>query len=179
MPEYLPVQDVKECIIEAITDLYRNDFDLFHVNANERSISHKLAEYLQQRFPYWHVDCEYNRQGQRTKHLQFPLELEPEMVSSDDTEAKTVYPDIIVHRRNTNDNLLVIEIKKSTCSSEEKDKQKLKAFVKSSNFLYSYGIFLRLGSTGCNNAILVRKGTDDFDFSEDVQKILRECGFAS
>jgi hypothetical protein len=174
MPEFPPMQDVKQRIIEAIVDLYRDDHDLFHVDANERSISHKLAEHLQKRFPCWHVDCEYNRRGQERKQLQLTPELQPETVTSDDTEAKTVYPDIIVHWRNTNNNLLVIEIKKTNGSSEEKDRQKLKAFVESDLFLYHFGIFLRLGPHGCKKATLVRRGIDDVDFLEEISEMLRE-----
>ncbi|HQK46046.1 MAG TPA: hypothetical protein PLP52_03750, partial [Syntrophorhabdaceae bacterium] len=54
-------KDIKKRIIDAIVALYRYDHELIDKNANERSITHKLAEHLQKEFPYWHVDCEYNR----------------------------------------------------------------------------------------------------------------------
>lgn len=36
----------------------------------------------------------------------------------EDTEAKTAYPDIIAHRRGTNENYLVIELKESTNTTD-------------------------------------------------------------
>ena len=36
------------------------DSYLLHHNIYERSITHKLAEYLQYNFPNFNVDCEYN-----------------------------------------------------------------------------------------------------------------------
>ena len=58
-----PPEDVKRRVIAAICALYRHDRELLDVDANERSITHKLAEHLQREFPEWHVDCEYNRVG--------------------------------------------------------------------------------------------------------------------
>ena len=66
--------------------------------------------YLQLSFPGWNVDCEYNRDGVEPKRLRH-LELYPD---SEDVEAKTVFPDVIVHRRGTQQNHLVLKFKKST-----------------------------------------------------------------
>jgi hypothetical protein len=63
----------------------------------------------------------------------------------DDTEAKTVFPDIVVHERgNDKNNLLVIEIKKSGNNSvrESFDKGKLKAFTKEP-YSYELGLFIK------------------------------------
>jgi hypothetical protein len=94
--DFPPMKDVRECVINAICGLYRHDPELLDVNANERSITHKLAEHLQREFPNWHVDCEYNRLGSDTKRLQIRSIGEPNV---EDTEAKTVFPDIIVHHK--------------------------------------------------------------------------------
>lgn len=138
---------VKEKVNTAIQIFLKNDLELLEINVNERSISHKMAEYLQSLFPEWHVDCEYNRMKNHemsedyiTKTLNLPIE----DLKSNDTEAKTVFPDIIIHnRRNTDDNLLAIEIKKSLNSSDEARKHdfnKLKAFKYQLN--YKYCLFL-------------------------------------
>ncbi len=96
----------------ALELLLRLDAYLFETDVNERSISHKFVSYLQEEFKGWDVDCEYNRDHHDPKILNLPgissLEVRP-----DDVQAKTVYPDIIVHHRGTEDNLLVIEIKKA------------------------------------------------------------------
>ena len=88
---------IKEKIERAIRMLLKNDLFLLMNNLEELTISHKLAEYLQQEFPDWHVDVEYNRNKEQLKRL----------------EEELFRPDIIVHIRNTNNNLLAVEIKKS------------------------------------------------------------------
>ncbi|MDT3778260.1 hypothetical protein PJI16_11900 [Nitrospira sp. MA-1] len=126
--------------MKAINLLIRQDAFLLQCNVNERSMSHKLAEYLQKEFRKWHVDCEYNRDHDLTKKLVVPNGT----TRIDDTEAKTVFPDIIVHHRNENSNLLVIEVKKtSNPDNGNFDRRKLEEFIKPP-FNYQYGLFLRL-----------------------------------
>jgi hypothetical protein len=94
----------------ALEAFLENDSQLLRIDANERSITARIAMYLQQALPQLHVDCEYNRDGVNPKRLAH-FHLFPE---AEDTEAKTVFPDIIAHVRGTNKNYLVIELKKST-----------------------------------------------------------------
>jgi hypothetical protein len=125
--------------------LLKEDRTLLDRDVNERSVSHKLAEYLQRSFRHWHVDCEYNRNHDMTKRLKWSREEEP--VNS--RKASTVYPDIIVHRRDTDDNLLVVEIKKvenSSPQSDERDRDKLRAFV-GRPYDYQHGLFLKLSAS--------------------------------
>ena len=68
--------------------------------------------------------------------------LTPEDVRTNDTGAKTVFPDIIVHRRHSDDNLFVIEVKKTTNNQgDEYDLQKLGAFKQQLG--YKYAAFLK------------------------------------
>ena len=138
----------------ALSDFFRKDRDLLERNVNERSISHKFAEYLQHQFEGLQVDCEYNRHQVEGKTLN----LEPERTSSDSLDAKTVYPDIIVHQRGDNScNLLVIEVKKQGAGSVSKDKKKLSAFTgHGQEYNYRLGLLLvfdvskrRLSSVAC------------------------------
>lgn len=134
--------------MKAINLFIKHDSFLLQRNVNERSLSHKLAEYLQGEFQGWHVDCEYNRDHDLTKRLKVPKGTTP----IDDTEGKTVFPDIIVHHRNNNDNLLVIEVKKSSNPDNgDFDRKKLEAFVKPP-FSYQYGLFLKLNVVGTEMA---------------------------
>ena len=103
------INAVKQKVSLALEKLFKEDHYLLEEDANERSISHRLALYLQEMFPKWDVDCEYNRNLKEVKSLNMPSSC----VSWDDTEARTVFPDIIVHHRGTNENLLVIEMKKT------------------------------------------------------------------
>lgn len=49
----------------------KEDSYLSDVNANERSQTHKIAEYLQQILPGYNVDCEYNKNLRQEKTLNF------------------------------------------------------------------------------------------------------------
>lgn len=75
---------------------------------DEATFSRAFAEFAASRLAErvheaWTVDCEYNRDGTEPKRLGH-LELYPD---SEDDEAKTVFPDVIVHRRGTRKNYLV------------------------------------------------------------------------
>lgn len=134
-------QDIKKKIKYSINKLMEHDSFLLKENVNERSITHKLAEYLQDEFKDWNVDCEYNRMvngvSNEPKRMIFPVE----DIKSNDTEAKTVFPDIIIHKRNRRKNLLVIEVKKMFRNriDREFDELKLKTFT-GSQFEYSFGL---------------------------------------
>lgn len=132
-------EKLKSKIQKAIGMLLKNDLFLLEIKAHERSVAHKLAEYLQQEFSEYHVDCEYNRDENLSKRLNGIFECKNNQNNSSDL----VYPDIIIHRRNTNDNLLVIEIKTSN-NSEECDFKKLELFTDlSEKFKYQFGLFLK------------------------------------
>lgn len=133
---------IKENIYTAYQQLLLNDQHLLSVDANERSITHKLAEYLQAKFPDWNVDCEFNRNGQDAKNLS-PF---VKKTNSDNTDAVSVYPDIIVHHRGTSENLIVIEAKKSNSRDEDMDNQKLCAYKKDLGYTYAYKIMFPIGS---------------------------------
>ena|ERR1035441_5942455 len=136
-------EEISEKVRCALALLLQRDKFLLEHDVNERSITHKLAEYLQEQFPEWDVDCEYNRIGNHRIEAK-RLQLEVDKTYTDDDQGKTVYPDVIVHRRGeTQENLLVIEIKKSTNpETKDRDEQKLRAFK--SQLGYRYGIFLKL-----------------------------------
>ncbi len=138
------MQDLSARIImkrvdNAIHSLLRQDPYLLQKDVNERSISHRLAMYLQDEFEDWDVDCEYNRNYDDIKTLEFPAE----DTSVFDTHAVTVYPDIIVHRRGSDNNLLVIEVKKTTNNNAgDWDVRKLRSYK--DQLRYGYAVFLRL-----------------------------------
>jgi hypothetical protein len=117
--------------------LFKADSDLLQNEVNERSISHKLAEYLQVQFPDWNVDCEYNRKG------PYPKMLDGIKECSEQKKTDRIFPDVIIHRRNTAHNLLVIEMKYS--SDDPCDLKKLELLTSDSgDFKYVLGLFLRL-----------------------------------
>jgi hypothetical protein len=91
---------VRQNVDTALQRLVENDHDLLELNANERTITGRLGIYLQELFPEWNVDCEHNR----------ILECVNEVVI--DLVVTLIVPDIIVHGRNTGDNLVSFEVKK-------------------------------------------------------------------
>lgn len=111
------LKEVEDKLLEAIRILQEKDSIFLDpdFNINERSVTHRLGMYLAELFEDLDVDCEYNRVYYKdideylTKKIDFD-EMKEEF-SFYDTEAKTVYPDIIVHKRNTALNLLSIEVK--------------------------------------------------------------------
>lgn len=138
---YLMLQAPGRHIAPALTRLFTCDSYLFEVDANERSISFRLAYYLQNRFPKWNVDCEYNRDGVDPKQLD-GVDLYPQ---SNDDDAQTVFPDVIVHKRGTAQNYLAIELKKSTSSvSRTNDFAKLRGYKEYLG--YTYALFLEVGT---------------------------------
>lgn len=135
--DFFNEEKVNAHLSRALDRLCERDEYLFVVNASERAICVRLAFYLQFEFPDFDVDCEYNR-NHKEEDLKKKLpagELEGDAGRGpkiDDDDSITVYPDIIVHRRGTPDNLLVIEAKKSktTIRSNKYDEKKLKAYKK-------------------------------------------------
>jgi hypothetical protein len=124
---------------QALLQLLQRDQFLFEIDVNERTLTHRLAMYLQPALPNWHVDCEYNRDQHGPKELWLP----GGQPDGYDTDAQTVYPDIIVHRRGTNDNLLVIEVKKTSSHvNDGKDFLKLHEFR--GQLHYQHALFIEL-----------------------------------
>lgn len=130
--------ELLETAASAIETFVASEQELFAVDVNERSLSARLAQHLQHRFPEWQVDCEYNRLGEGIKRLP-----RPEGTSTDDRQGRTIYPDIIVHRRGERSNLLVIEVKKHDNDDTERDVEKLTGLTSSDGeYTYRCGIHL-------------------------------------
>jgi len=116
---------IEEALHESLNQLIRSDAEILINDINERTISHRLATYLEPYFSGWNVDCEYNRNHDDPKRL----DIQRRNIESDDTQATTVFPDIIIHRRRTDQNLVVIEMKKTTSQEQDNyDIRKLNAF---------------------------------------------------
>jgi hypothetical protein len=138
-----------DIVTKAFVALCQDDRELLESNANERSITHRFAVYIEREIPLgtsgvsYDVDCEYNRSNKTPKRLtSFKRRID-----SDNADGVTVYPDIIVHKRGTSCNLIVIEAKRdsseSNCSdlpSCNCDRCKLRAYK--NDLGYSYAFFV-------------------------------------
>ena len=135
-PESISGKDIRKLIERAYQMLIEKDGHLLKVDANERSITHRLARHLESVFPGYDVDCEYNRDGFNSKRLIGYKK----NIDSADTNGVTVFPDIIIHRRGKRDNFIVIEAKKLS-NTDDSDKEKLDIYK--SELLYKYAYFVK------------------------------------
>lgn len=138
-------EELKRIVERCVGILQQNEGEIIQNDICERTIAHKLAEYLQQNFqPPISVDVEYNRNielgGREPKYYQ---------------DGKYGMPDIIVHRRLHNDNnLLIIEIKKQNNRNKKERKNdlaKLEEFTTSARakgYNFQLGLFLDIPVDG-------------------------------
>lgn len=132
----------KSDFVKALSEFLLKEKFLLCKDLNERTLTHKLAEYLQKYFQDYHVDCEYNRMMLEEEYITKRLNLKIENVNTNDITQKTVFPDIIIHKRGNNlNNLVVIEVKKKENNhGKEFDLKKLKAFKKELNYKWAFYI---------------------------------------
>lgn len=138
----------------ALKRLYYFDYEIISNNSHERSITHRLAIHLGEVFyEGWDIDVEYNRNLGDMKKIDVINKLVKRLKSKIDNNEdiisgrRSVYPDIIVHRRNSADNLLVVEVKKMNVSEqlEQYDIDKLKAYITEETLKYQYAAFIKIG----------------------------------
>lgn len=151
LPPLLPQENIERKLIKACQKLLTRDSALLQKDVNERSISHRLALYLQKEFPKWDVDCEYNRDEGVPKRI---FQVGDNDIQGNgepfiqDTKARTVFPDIIVHHRGksgTPNNLLIIEIKKTTSNVPDNfDLEKLNSYKTNGHLSYQHAVFMKL-----------------------------------
>jgi hypothetical protein len=123
---------VKLVVSHSIKTLLWKDGILLANGVGERCICHKLAEILAVYFPVFDVDCEYNRAHHRLKEHEY------------EGKQIKVTPDIIVHRRVTGLNLLVVEAKVTSNTNKQKrsDAERLEYFTGNLDFEYGFGLSL-------------------------------------
>jgi hypothetical protein len=130
--------DLRRTLEKAVSRLLDQDQSLFALDVHERTIASTLASYLRSMcHNSWDVDVEYNKDGHNPKRVN----LEACRSRRRGRRTGRVCPDLIVHKRNTDTNLLIVEIKKSTSSgSGEYDICKIAAYRR--DLGYTYGAFL-------------------------------------
>lgn len=125
---------IDEIIEKACKELYKNDRYLIKHNVNERAVVFRFGIYLQRLisknnyFDNYNLDNEYNRNMDDSKRLS-------------DYE-NGVYPDLIIHKRGSNEyNLLIIECKTEWNSDISEDINRIRRFVDTNGrFRYKYGL---------------------------------------
>ena len=139
-------------VVAALRAFYADEAFLFAKDVGERTLTHRLAVHLEKQFSGWNVDCDYNRLGER--RLRMP---HGTIVSTDDEFGKSVYPDIVVHQREIPNNLLAIEVRKtSNHQPPDHDRHKLRALTDPHLwFAYGTGLYLVLGKTSVASEVYV------------------------
>jgi len=104
--------EAAEIVDAAIDRLIAEQPELLDLDVSERALCHQLAQYITQLVPRelrLKTDCEYNRHGAEAKRLNLP----PRRALDREVRARTAFPDIIVHERQTDrHNEIVLEVKK-------------------------------------------------------------------
>jgi hypothetical protein len=128
-------QDLESKVTQSLDLFLTRDRYLLQHDVSERAITHKLADAFEGVFGSdggYDVDCEYNRR----------VGLDPIKRANN---GRRVYPDIVVHRRRQqNDNLLAVEVKKTKAGSKaiQKDEKRLKEDYVRGQLNYKYGLLV-------------------------------------
>ena len=140
-------------VTAALTDFYARDHMLFRdkdesLSVSERAMAARIGIYLEMHrsiigsFDDLSIDLEYNRNFNAPKSIY----------SLFNRQRRNVIPDLLIHKRNSNDdNLLVIEFKKGTppYSERQNDEEKLRYFTDSHNeYRFRFGMYIELHHWG-------------------------------
>jgi len=163
-------------VVAALQEFFAREAFLMERDLGERTLTHRLAVYIEKQFSGWEVDCDYNRLGERTMRLPHGS-----IVSTDDHLGKSVYPDIVVHQRDIPNNLLAIEIRKaSNHQPVEHDQHKLKALTDPHLwFAYSLGIMVTLAGKHVAHSEVYAGGVLDRHASTLFDQRLKETGLGA
>lgn len=171
----LEFEEIKKKVLDSINELYFKDYYIIDNDVNERSITHKLAIYLQNQFTDYDIDCEYNRNMKSPKEIVF----------IETSKKGKVFPDIIVHKRGeASNNLIVFEIKKCKndnandkyLETKKHDIEKLKGYVNNNDEVslnYKYGFFLEIHKNFFNIEIYF----NDKSKKDVIEKRLKDDNF--
>lgn len=137
-------QELKSIVDSAVAQLYTETESLIQREGLERSITFRLGIYLNDLFrnTIWlsnfDFDIEYNKNGLNSKRTP--------------RRPNGVQPDIILHRRRSNnENVMVIEIKGWwDRRTRDDDRVKLEDFThQDGEYKYGLGVFLDFGKEAC------------------------------
>ncbi|MFO1110083.1 MAG: hypothetical protein U1E61_12920 [Bradyrhizobium sp.] len=165
-----------ERVVKAIEAFYACEGLLFSKDLGERTLTHRMAVHIERQFDGWEVDCDYNRLGERLLKLPHGT-----IVSTDDELGKSIFPDIVVHRRAVPENLLAVEVRKATNHQPiEHDHHKLRGLTDPHLwFAYRIGVMLVLGKGKVRASDIYLGGAIDRDLTDWFAGRLRETGLGA
>jgi hypothetical protein len=130
------LQAVLSVFAAAVRALLQNK-DLAYADPAERALVGRIRDLLHGKYAGWSIDLEWNRREDIIKRLRYGLS-DDELIGKD-----AIVPDLIVHRVGKRENLLVVEVKKSTNKDFEGDIWKLKGMTEQAG-AYGYLVGLHL-----------------------------------
>lgn len=147
---------------KAFCTVCQEDEYLLRTDAHERSIVHRFAVYIERELANlqfdWSikVDCEYNRYHEEPKRLpSFKRKID-----SNDSAGVIANPDIVVHVRGTEANLIVIEVKllstRRNCTLASGcccDRCKLRAYKKDLKYEHAFFVTFPTGDGSAKFAL--------------------------
>lgn len=121
----------------ALASFFAKELALLQSGVREDSLAHQLAIHIGKQFEGLDVDAEYDKM-----HIDgIP---HPKKYISPDGQERHAIPDIIVHRRQSMENWIAIEIKKlANVAGRDKDFVKLGAYK--AQLGYRFAVFLEIG----------------------------------
>lgn len=149
--ETVNLEEILSLIKASLNDFYIYDSELFNYPTEdaavcERSMVFHIGTYIKKRiectsFDCFNVDVEYNR------NFDHPKSMYKETLEK--TIQKNTYPDLIIHKRKSNkNNLLIVEFKKGESAArkgEIDDREKLEYFTNENGpYKYQYGLWVIL-----------------------------------
>ncbi|WP_339123269.1 hypothetical protein LDK20_07750 [Fusobacterium nucleatum] len=147
--EIFELMDIFE---KAKNKFLKEEKEIIKIDVNERTLSARLmfhlqtlllSEIYQESYKEYSVDCEYNRRKEIVKIL-------PKEYRELEKKDKQIYPDIILHQRNSEKNLMIIEMKKTYSSDEggkNENRDRLKFLTssrKENEYKYLLGIYFEV-----------------------------------
>jgi hypothetical protein len=157
------IQAELDKVVSALGDFYARESQLFEKDLGEHTFNHRLAVHVEKQFGGWDVDCDYNRLGERM--LRLPRGT---IISTDDGNGKSVFPDIVVHHR----------VRKATSHQPpEHDQHKLRGLTDPHLwFAYQIGVLVTLAKTNVASSEVYVGGAINPALSRWFSRRLKEAG---
>ena len=167
------IQAELDKVVSALGDFYARESQLFEKDLGEHTFNHRLAVHVEKQFGGWDVDCDYNRLGERM--LRLPRGT---IISTDDGNGKSVFPDIVVHHRTIPESLLAIEVRKATNHQPpEHEQHKLRGLTDPHLwFAYQIGVLVTLAKTNVASSEVYVGGAINPALSRWFSRRLKDAG---
>ena len=176
--------ELMEIFEKAKEKFLKEEKEIIEINVNERTLSARLMFHLQtlllneiyqENYKEYSVDCEYNRRKEIVKIL-------PKEYRELEKKDKQIYPDIILHQRNNEKNLMIIEMKKTYSSdeggkNENRDRLKfLTSLRKENKYKYLLGIYFEVNKfpDKCKIEFFVKEKKYDYSVYKSLKSKIED-----